>query len=96
MIFKKLTALVFIVFFLTIISAPTIVSSIDKSVDISMFYGLGEEEESENFKILFEQTTIGLEEMGQLILNTINVEFTNGLYSNPLLNIILPPPEMVV
>ncbi|WP_411894139.1 hypothetical protein [Winogradskyella sp. A2] len=96
MIFKKLTALFIVVLFLTIISAPTIISSIDNSIDISMFDSLGEEEESENFKILIESQTVDVEQIDFSLLEKDGIDFTHGLYSKPLINIISPPPEVII
>ena len=95
MIFKKLTALFIVVLFLSIISAPTIITSIDNSVDISMFDGLGEEEESENFKILIETMFTNMEQTDYSLLEKDRIDFTHGLYSKPLINIISPPPEII-
>jgi hypothetical protein len=96
MIFKKLTALFIVVLFLTIISVPTIITSIDNSIDISMFDGLGEEEESENFKILIESQTVDVEQRDFSLLEKKRIDFTHGLYSRPLINIISPPPEIIL
>ena len=96
MIFKKITALFIMVLFLSIISAPTIITSIDNSIDISMFDGLGEEEESENFKILLESQTINVVHTDYSLFEKDKIDFTHGLYSKPLINIISPPPEIII
>ena len=54
MTFKKYTALFFIVLFMSIISAPTLLLSMEKSVDTSVFFDNNEEEEKEDMKIVFE------------------------------------------
>lgn len=94
MILKKLTASFIVMLFLSIISAPTIITSIDNSIDISMFYGLGEEEESENFKILIENHITNVENTDYSLLENDNIDFKDGLYNKPFINIISPPPEV--
>jgi len=94
MIFKKFTALFVVVLFLSIICVPTIISSIDKSIDISVFDGVGEEEESENFKILLEPMLSNIESRLRVINKCNDIHLIDGVYSRPLLNIVSPPPEL--
>ncbi|MCA0131103.1 hypothetical protein [Winogradskyella alexanderae] len=96
MTLKKLTAFFIVTLFLTIISAPTIITSIDNSIDISMLDGLGEEEESETFKILIQDQTTSAEQIDYSLLKKDRIVFTHGLYNKPLINIISPPPELTL
>ena len=94
MIFKKFTALFIVVLFLSIISVPTIISSIDNTIDISLCDGMGEEEEIENFKILLEPVFSNIESTPNVINKWDNIDLIDGFYSRPLLHIISPPPEL--
>ena len=81
---------------MAIIAAPTIISSIDETVDISNFYGIGEEEESENFKLLFDNT-FETSEYSFVIQRGINLlDYVYKTYPKPHLNLIFPPPESKV
>ncbi|MBC2844081.1 hypothetical protein [Winogradskyella flava] len=97
MIQKKTIALFFIVFFMAITSAPTIISSIDNSIDTAVLFGFGEEEEEkEDAKLLFEIVFQDLEnfisDSGKMDSDT----YTYKQYLKPHLNIIFPPPEIIL
>lgn len=47
---KTLISLLFTIIFALLFSGPTIISILDKDLDVSMFYSLAEEEEEENSK----------------------------------------------
>jgi hypothetical protein len=91
--FKHKTAVFFTIFFMGIITAPTIISSMDDTVDISSFYGIGEEEESESFKLLFENTSEVSENSFIIDTDAHLVAYTYKKYPKPHLNLISPPPE---
>ncbi|WP_243473595.1 hypothetical protein [Winogradskyella sp. MH6] len=93
MILKRTIALCFVILFTLIISAPTIIVSCDDSADISSFFGMNEEEEQEDIKLLFDQN---IEELEDFSLDTSIVEliwYTSNKYHKPHLNLISPPPE---
>lgn len=94
---KYRAAIFFTILFMAIISAPTIITSFDDSVDISCFFGIGEEEEeSENLKLLLDND-LELSEDHFVIKtrgNLIGFEFKT--YPKPHLNLILPPPEFIL
>lgn len=93
MILKRNIALCFIMLFVLIISAPTIIVSCDDSADISAFFGMNEEEEQEDIKLLFDNL---YEELEDFSLDTSTVKYityTSNTYHKPYLNLILPPPE---
>ncbi len=79
---------------MAIISAPTIVTSIDDSVDVSCFFGIGEEEESENLKLLFENN-IEFSDDHHFVIKTRDnlIGYKFKTYPKPHLNLISPPPE---
>ncbi|MBT8376843.1 MAG: hypothetical protein HKN99_08825 [Winogradskyella sp.] len=79
--------------FMAFIAAPTIIASIDDSVDISLFFSVNEEEESGNFKLIFEDKTDFFETNcdGNASKSLTGYTFKN--YPKPHLNLITPPPE---
>tara|TARA_R110002050_G_scaffold157464_1_gene286059 strand:- start:6497 stop:6793 length:297 start_codon:yes stop_codon:yes gene_type:complete len=92
---KKITALLFIVLFMGLIIAPTVIVVLDDSIDTSIFYSLAEEEENGKAKKLISPFSLQ------------NNEFTSNLelkgfeyfgyyfkkYQKPHLNLISPPPD---
>lgn len=91
---KYRAAIFFTILFMAIISAPTIITSLDDSVDISCFFGIGEEEEeSENVKLLFENN-LELSE-NHFVIKTSDpiLGYTFKTYPKPHLNLISPPPD---
>jgi len=79
------------------ISAPSIITAIDDTIDVSLFYSLSEEEEKEGK----EDKTI---ELLLSELNNLNSDFNTSddqnklryyfkRYTKPHLNLISPPPE---
>lgn len=91
---KYRIAVFFTILFMAIISAPTVISSIDNSVDTSCFFGIGEEEEeSGNLKLLFENN-LELSEDDLVIKTRGNlIGYTFKIYPKPHLNLISPPPD---
>ena len=80
---------------MAILSAPTIIISIDNSVDISIFYGINEEEEQEDFKLLPEISSNVAVDAVVCIPNNKDDIYTLKKYHQPHLNLVLPPPELV-
>ena len=87
-------AIILTVLFLVIVSAPTIITSIDSSVDISSFFGINEEEESEEFKIVLNFEDIDNLDSSLKLFNTIKSAYSVQNYPKPHLNLISPPPEV--
>ncbi|GGG37908.1 hypothetical protein [Bizionia arctica] len=77
---------------MALISAPSIISAMDDSIDISQFFSITEEEETA--KILLE---INLTETEHLILTSSNenLGYYKKNYTKPHLNLISPPPEFI-
>jgi hypothetical protein len=93
---KYRSAIFFTILFMTIISAPTIITSLDDSVDISCFFGIGEEEEeSENVKLLIENDLEFSEDLFALQTNVHLIGYTFKTYPKPHLNLISPPPDFI-
>ena len=93
MIFKKHLALGFMIFFMVIISAPTIILSIDNSIDTSVLLGLNEEEEKEDIKVLFEVGFECMDDLSSEGSNSGHIVYTSKSYLKPHINLIFPPPE---
>lgn len=79
---------------MAIITAPSVILAVDDSVDISVFYSLSEEEENNNFKLVFSETN----DEDCLVYdlsktNDLGYFFKN--YLNPHLNILSPPPDFI-
>ena len=90
--FKKAVSIFFTILFLGIISAPTIIVSIDDSVDISVLYSLSEEEENNSFKI---EVPLSNEDSSAycILLKNQKLVYHFKKYSKPYINLIFPPPE---
>jgi hypothetical protein len=89
---KKSIAIFFTIIFAALISAPSIITAIDDTVDVSIFYTVTEEE-NENIKITFSDSdVIKLEHIFITdIKENLGYYFKN--YPKPHLNLIFPPPE---
>ena len=85
----------FLVLFLAIVMAPTIIMTIDGTVEISAFYGIGEEEESETLNLVFDNSQNLFEETSLKDFNSYNGYYNDTLYAKPHINLISPPPEEI-
>jgi hypothetical protein len=93
---KYRAAIFFTILFMAIISAPTIITSIDKSVDISCFFGIGEEEEeSENLKLVIENDIELSEDLFVIKTRGSILGYSFKTYPKPHLNLISPPPDFI-
>ena len=95
---KKLITLFFSILFWGLISAPTIITVLDESIDVSMFYNSLEEEEENSIEIVKEIKLITYDSQLQLDINffnneKINVAYHIKSYSKPFINLVFPPPE---
>ncbi|WP_159021981.1 hypothetical protein [Formosa sp. L2A11] len=95
---KTLTSLFFSMIFVLFISAPALITMLEKNTDVSMFYNLAEEENSkETVKLI----SFELNEHGDLsyvfsLLETDNsYNFYLNTYSQSDLENVSPPPEGV-
>lgn len=95
---KKGLSVLFSVIFLLFIAAPTIITIVDDSIDVSIFYTSSEEEEkglekSKDTEVLFLKNIDN-----DFIFDSKKVVNKIGYYSKnypkPHLNLISPPPEL--
>ncbi|MDO5969339.1 hypothetical protein Q4Q35_05935 [Flavivirga aquimarina] len=87
------------IFFMVLLTTPTIVIMVDDSIDISFLFDSSEEEEkkgnkkNKNSEVLFFDFNENLIDLvSQEIKN--NLEYRFKKYSKPHLNIISPPPDL--
>ena len=93
---KNTIAIFFTVLLMSLTAAPTIVSMVDDSVDISMFFSTSEEEEKEtksleDLKILFSESNASIHSVLPKPNNVFRYQYKK--YTKPHLNLISPPPE---
>ena len=91
--FQSKTAIVFTVLFLAMVSTPAVIASMEDTIDVSIFDGLGEEEETEGYKLICEDFEGNLEEHLDDILVYGVTQHVLKMYSKPYLNQSSPPPE---
>jgi hypothetical protein len=100
-LFKRITSKIVLILFLGIVISPTAIIAIDSTIDISMFFGVAEEnEEKVNEKnieiesLLFKIT----EKEHSLILNSKKKKgfYVFKKYSKPHLNLVFPPPDFLL
>lgn len=87
------TAILFTVLFLAMVSTPAVIVTIDDTVDITNFDGLGEEEETESFKLICEVFEGSDDTLFEDISRSSAMQEGLKSYSRPYLNQVLPPPE---
>ena len=91
--FQAKTAILFTVLFLAIVSYPMVIASMDDSIDITNIDGLGEEEETESFKLICEDFDGNDETPIEDSLYSSAMQHALKNYSRPYLNQVSPPPE---
>ncbi|MEW4922139.1 hypothetical protein [Algibacter sp. 2305UL17-15] len=96
---EQRVSIVMALIFMAFVTAPTVITVIDDSIDISMFYAITEEEEkgSENGKslnlICFED--IFNEDNLTLNASENSLRYFFKTYPIPHLNLISPPPDYI-
>jgi hypothetical protein len=88
-------AIFFTILFMGIISAPSLIMTMDDSIDVTCFFGINEEEENESFKLVFEAISSSHEDSFLDSKNAHKVAYIFKAYAKPHLNQIFPPPELV-
>lgn len=92
---KQITAIFFLVLFMGLIAAPSVIVVLDDSVDTSIFYSLAEEEETGKSKNVISPFSIESNDSVSTIslknLQCFGYYFKN--YPKPHLNLISPPPD---
>ncbi|WP_343328394.1 hypothetical protein [Polaribacter staleyi] len=93
-------AILFSILFVSVITAPTIISFVDENQDISIFLSLNEEEEdnyeSETFKELKVYPHSSLQVFFRKIERREIVRFTSKDYTSLFPKITTPPPKFVL
>lgn len=94
--YKNRIAVFFSFVFLSFIIAPTVISMVDNSIDISFIYS-NSEEESENLKIEKQKIVLAVLKLNDFTFSTSKkvsaLSHQNKNYSKPYLNMVFPPPE---
>ncbi len=94
---RNFVSLLLSAIFLVFLIAPTIITMVDDSIDVSIFYASSEEEEKGNEKnkdieiLFFEFNTSDADFISNKSKNDLEYCFKN--YPKPHLNLISPPPE---
>lgn len=94
---KKITSLLFTTLFLMFLMAPTIITMVDDSIDVSFFYTTSEEEEK-GFKKNAEKEFL-CHDINTTALNfgANDIVYNSGYYLkkylNPYLKLASPPPK---
>ena len=91
---RHIKALYLAILFVVLISAPTIIMSIDSSIDVSSFYNVNEEEEHENLKIVFKNTALDTQTLFEAPISLNYIGFSFKHYSKPYVSVVSPPPEI--
>ena len=95
--YRKQIAITFVIIFMSLIVAPSVIAAFDDSIDTSVFYSLTEEEENCKSKIAshfsFDKNDATTDISFQTS-RTFSYQFKN--YPKPHLNLISPPPEHII
>ncbi|WP_299115987.1 hypothetical protein [uncultured Winogradskyella sp.] len=94
--FRHTTAIFFAFLFIAIVSAPTLILSIDDTADVAVFFGENEEEEKENLKLLFDITVVNEEQQSISDALKMNDSYFFKSYQKPHKNLISPPPDWII
>ena len=92
----KITARILLFVFITFLVTPTVVSVIEKSVNVSVFYSFSEEEKSHKeikavFHFDYSKTPLDLSQLNSGIIHSENLSKHDKIASK----IFIPPPEQV-
>ena len=93
--YKYRAAVFFTILLMGLISAPTIILSIDDSVDVTCFYSISEEEENHAEKLIFENVNLDNASFFEDQVTTEVIGYTFKNYPIPHLNLISPPPDFI-
>ncbi|WKB82671.1 hypothetical protein QYR09_06450 [Cellulophaga lytica] len=92
--YKKIISIFFTLLFLAFLSAPTIITMVNDTIDISAFYSFSEEEDNCAKKYLsvdnFSETNVSY------VLKRETQGYSDKKYPRPLINLVSPPPEFHV
>ncbi|AQS94401.1 hypothetical protein BXQ17_10145 [Polaribacter sp. BM10] len=93
-------AIFFTFLFVGLISAPTIITLVDKNQDISIYLNLSEEEEENSWKNTVKELKVNVNSNSSVSFTKIQkkriVQFTSKCYVSPYPKIITQPPEFAL
>ena len=92
---KNKIAIYVTILFMALISAPTVIMTIDDSIDTTCFLSVNEEEENANAKLLFDKDHQTPEFLFEDQENTHLIGYTFKQYTKPHLNLVFPPPDFI-
>lgn len=92
----KIVAQILLFVFITFLVTPTVVSVIEKSADMSVFYSFSEEEKAQKeikavFNFDYSNTPLNLSKLNSRIIHSENLSKHDKITSK----IFIPPPEQV-
>ena len=93
---KYRIAVFFTILFMALITAPTVILSLDNTYDVSSFYSINEEEENQNLKLVFESISLDSDSLFEDQVNHQFIGYTFKHYPKPHLNLISPPPDFIL
>jgi hypothetical protein len=97
--FRKYISILLTVVFMAFITAPTVISMIDNSIDMSLFYASAEDEEKGNEKNLDIEVLTCQFNDSDLDIALLKSENSSWYYfkkyPKPHLNLISPPPDFI-
>ncbi len=96
---NKFISIFFSIVFIFLITAPTVLTIIDKNANIELFFEYSEEEEkgketNKKIEIFFSDVPV-MHSDHQTSSETSVLRYIIKSYNTPHLNLILPPPEVV-
>ncbi len=93
---KNIATIFFTILFLIILVTPTVVITLDNTVDVSCLYSMSEEEEeteAKDFKLTFKFEAVCVEPQSSYLITPNTFGYTFKAYSKPNLNLVFPPPD---
>ncbi|MDO5987024.1 hypothetical protein Q4Q39_06340 [Flavivirga amylovorans] len=96
--FRNIVSVCLSIIFLVFLSAPTVITIVDDSIDVSFFFASSEEEEKGGKKdkdveiLVFDLNMSELDFVSNESENDLEYYFKN--YPKPHLNLISPPPQL--
>ena len=96
---KRIVSILLSTMFLLFIAAPTIITMVDDTIDVSVIFSASEEEEKGNEKnidveVLFSNEAANDSDLVYITIEN-NLEYYFKKYPKPHLNLISPPPDFI-
>ena len=98
LMFKKVIAICLTTIFMALVTAPSVISILDDSIDTSIFYSMAEEEENGKCKSLVSPFSLQTHDGVSNFFDNTNQFYTYRFktYVKPHLNLVFPPPEFFI